>query len=421
MRTEEFWVLDEDDREVVARLTPGLGEDAARVLAYLLLRSAVEEGPATELALRIGTGLNRNAIASAVDRLESAGVVDRTAVRDDGPGRPPTAWRARSTLDASPTEVYRHHAGALLDRAAERFGTEEGAPDDRDEQDERLTLGLNWRPNGLHLPFYAGHEGYDEFGVEVDVEHREGSHRALDALVSGESDVGLVGAATVLRARAAGEAVVPIAVVYQRAMAVLYTVRERFGEPLTGVDQLRDRRVGMPARSETRVLGRLFLSQVAPDGGVRIVDTAGEEQDALLSGEVDVVTGSFSDPRRLERRGMTVDTLAVADRFPIYGPTLVVREGTLSARRSALEGFLAGTTAGWAEARLDPTPAAERVAARSSGSVDRAVRTFEVASREFGGSDAVREHGWGWQREETWERLRAALDQGSLLSGPGSA
>lgn len=427
MRTEEFWVLDEDDRESIVRLAPGAGEDAARVLAYLLLRSEVEDGPTTELTLRIGTGLNRSAITSALDRLESTGAVDRTTVRNDGPGRPPTAWRPAMDRDAAARAIYRHQAGRLVERAREIDGTGtdgDTGPAGGTEADGEatLTLGLNWRANALHLPFYTAMwaDEYEREGVAVEIDHHEGSHRALAAVLSGRADVGLVGAATVLRARAAGDPVVSIAVAYQRAMAVLYTVRETFGEPLTSVTQLRDRRIGMPARSETGILGRLFLNQVALDGSVRIVDTEGEERDALLSEEVDVVTGSFSDPRDLQRRGRTVDTLVVADHFPIYGPTLVVREETLAEHEGALEALLAGTTAGWAAAGLDPTAAAERVAARSDEPADRVARTFETACREFGGSEAVEENGWGWQCEETWNRLRTALEQGDLLS-EGSA
>lgn len=416
MRTREFWALDGDDQGVIDRLAPGIGDDPARVLAYLHLRSELEADPATELTLRIGTGLNRAAITAAIASLESAGVVERTAVRDDGPGRPPAAWHAASDLESTARTVHQHHAVALLQRARERHEIETEREGTRKSgADGELSLGLNWRPNGLHLPFYAAEERGEEFDLELDIDHHEGSHRALESLVSGETDVGLVGAATTLRARAAGEPVVAIAVAYQRAMAVLYTVRETFGEPLTSVAQLRDRRIGMPTRSETGILGRLFLNQVALDGSVRIVDTGGEERDALLSEEVDVVTGSFSDPRDLEGEGTTVDTLAIADHFPIYGPTLLVREETLEEREGALEAFLAATTAGWAAACLDPTAAAERVAARSDEPAGRLARTFEVASREFGPSEAIEENGWGWQREETWDRLRTALEQGGLL------
>lgn len=418
MRTREFWALDGDDRGVIDRLEPGVGDDGARVLAYLLLRAELEDDPATELVLRIGTGLNRSAITSAIDRLESAGVLERTTVRTDAPGRPPAAWHPIADGKPVARRLYRHHAGRLLEHAREMWGVDPTSEPRTTE--ERLSLGLNWHPNGLHVPFYAAKRSnrFEEFALSVDIEHHGGSRQALDAVLSGAADVGLVGAATVARARAAGEPVVPIGVAYQRAMAVLYTTRETFGEALTGVERLRGRRIGMPARSETRVLGRLFLNQVALDGSVRIVDTTGEERNALLSGDVDVVTGSFSDPRELERRDMTVDTLAVADHFPIYGPTLVVRERTLSARDRLLQGFLAGTTAGWADARLDAMPAATRIADLAGSSPDRVIRTFEEASREFGGGEAVSENGWGWQREATWERLRTALEQGALLSEP---
>ncbi|WP_122089057.1 ABC transporter substrate-binding protein [Halalkalicoccus subterraneus] len=416
MRTREFRALDGNDEAVISRLALGLGEEPARVLTFLHLRTEFTEEPATELTLRIGTGLSRGALTTAVGHLESADLVDRTTVRGEGPGRPPTAWDVSTDLDAAVRTVYRQRARGLLERAREGWGVARSSRA-ADESNDGLVLGLNWRPNGLHLPFYAARrdERYGESGSDVRFEHYEGSRRALEAVRAREADVGLVGAATVSRARAGGAPVVPIAVAYQRAMAVLYTVRETFGEPLTGVGQLRERRIGMPARSETRILGRLFVNQVTLDGSVRIVDTAGEEQDALLAGEVDVVTGSFSDPRQLEQRGMTVDTLAVADHFPIYGPTLVVHEGTLADRGDALEAFLTGTIAGWAAAP-ESSAAAAGIAERAGCSPDRIVRTFTEANSEFGGSEAVAEHGWGRQDAETWERLRTALEQGGLLA-----
>lgn len=418
MRIREFWTLDDEDRELIARLAPGVGEDPARVLAYLLLRSEIMEEPADELTLRIGTGLNRNAIRQAVDRLESAGVVRRTTVQSSTRGRPPSAWHTTEDTESVVRTLYREHAMMLLDRAHSHF--EPVSSGSGESLSDELTLGLNWRPNALHLPFYTADlmNQYEEVGLDVEIEHYEGSYPALEAVSSGAVDVGLVGAATVLRARADGEPIVPIAVAYPRAMAVLYTVRERFGEPLTGVTQLRGRRIGMPTRSETRILGRLFLNQVALDEAVEIVDTAGEEQDALLSGEVDVVTGSFSDPRRLEQRGMSVDALVIADHFPIYGPTLVVHEERLNAQRSGLERFLAGTVAGWEAACRDPMPAAAHVGERSGSDPERVRETFESALSEFATNEAVAENGWGWQSKTTWTRLRGALEQGTLLTDP---
>ncbi|AEH35486.1 ABC transporter substrate-binding protein [Halopiger xanaduensis] len=455
MHSRSFWVLDDADGRLVARLAAGLGRTAARVLAYLLLRAERESDPTTTVHLRIGTGCNRPAISDATARLEALDLLERSSVRDDdaAPGRPQTAWQPTAGVEPTVRRVYDRHGQALLEQAAACHtngaangedgdgdgngaespdGSEQLDADGTDAGDHPLvTLAVNWRPNALHAPIYAALEAgwYETFGVDLRVDHCDGSRRALERVRSGAADVGIAGAATVVRARAADEPVVPIAVCYQRAMTVLYTLREVFGEPFRSVAQLEGRRIGMPPSSETRLLGRLFLSQTALGDGVRIVDTNGEERDALRRGDADVVTGSFSDPRALERRGERVDVLPLADHFPIYGPTLIVREEAFAERRPALRGMLAGTTAGWVAAQQDAGPAAERIAARrdedrpdarseDDESTARIEAEFAEAAAEFGGSDAVAEHGWGWQREAMWDRLRTALAQADLLAEP---
>ncbi|MDQ2051761.1 ABC transporter substrate-binding protein [Natronolimnohabitans sp. A-GB9] len=426
MESRTFWVLDDDDRTVVADLAVGLGRTAARVLAYLLLRAQREPEcePATMVQLQVGTGLSRSPVSNAVTQLEDVGLIEHTTVSTDAQGRPPSAWQPTVDLVSSRRRVYEAHARTLLERAAGIFSDESSTADGPPEAagDDELTVALNWHPNGLHVPLYTATAStststwYDEYGVDVGLEHCEGSLRALNRVRSGEADVAIAGAATVLRARASGAPIVPIAVLYQRAMTVLYTVRDVFGEQLRSVEQLRDRRIGMPPHSETGVLGRLFISQTALEDAIEIVETAGEEREALLSGRADVVTGSVTDPQHLERRGKTVDTLLVTDHFPIYGPTIVVHEGALRERRDDFAAFLAGTAGGWADASREPGPAAARIAELGDDGPDRVRATFERAATEFGGSDDTREHGWGWQCERTWNRLRTALEQGQLLT-----
>ena len=424
MRTLEFWALADDDRDVVDRLAAGLGWAPARVLAYLLLRADVEDDPSTQLQIRIGTDLNRNAVTDALERLEDRDLVSRTTVRDDTPGRPPTAWTPVDGLDATVERTYRQHARRLLRQTSAVPGASVDLEDVGESATEpeggRLVLGLNWLPNGLHVPFYAATLSgrYENSDVAVHIDHYEGSKRSIGSVVSGDADVGVAGAATVVRAREDGEPIVPIAVLYQRAMTVLYTTRDVFGEELESIEQLRGRRIGMPPESEMRVLGKLFLSQTDVAQDVQFVETAGEERRALLAGEADVVTGSFSDPRELAERGATVDSLLVADHFPIYGPVLIAREDTLADQYTLFVRFLVGTMHGWLEARRDGGSAVERIAAESGSTPERVRRTFGQAVEEFGGGDRVREHGWGWQCTEPWVRLGTALRQGGLFRGP---
>jgi len=499
MHTREFPVLDEIDEPLVSRLAVGLGDDAARVLAYLLVREGYGEPsedmePATRLAVRVGTELNRETVATALARLDDRDLLATTTLHTNARGRPPKAWRpiapesgtiervdaaqgerlvaqavnvataigierceARSvsnhasetrTGDASeqgddeetPPATGRADGERLRSAAGNERATDDQAVSDRvtggrssarNGGNESIKLGLNWEPNGLHAPFFAaraaGHYAHD--GLSVSIDANRGSGAAIASVASGESDVALAGAATIVRARCEGISVVPLALLFQRAMATLYTTREAFAGRFERVDQLRGKRIGTSSASETGLLGRLFCSQAGVLDDVTLVDIAGEERAALEEGRADVVTGSFADPRQLENEGKTVDALVVADQFPMYGPALVTTETVLETRRSLLERFLAGTTAGWAEAIEKPAEAVRAIDGRDGLGLDgsgedgepggralrRERRTFEQAVREFGVSASVTDHGWGWQDETGWTRLETALAQVDLV------
>ncbi len=418
MRTVEYRVLAEEDEQVVSRLGLGVGRRPGRVLAFLALRDedpTAREEPATGLVIRLGTGLGREAVIDALATLDDRGLLTESTLdleRSAG-GRPPTAWRAADDLEGSVEAADRSNARVLVERALSMATAEE---ETEPGPTDRVRLALNWLPNGLQLPFYATDFGA-ELDLDVSIDHHRGSERSLAAVIEGEADVGLVGAATLARARESGDPIVPLAVVYQRAMTVLYTERERFGEPLSRLDQLEGRRIGMPPDAESRLLARLFLAQAGLEA-IETVEIEGEEADALLAGDADVVTGSVSDPRELRAAGETIDVLTIAEHFPIYGPTLAVRPGTLRSRREPLERFLVGTIRGWATALGATGEVAARVT-DSIGSDDPAAltRTFERAASEFGESKASRERGWGHHDEEGWERLHTALRRTSLANG----
>jgi len=431
MDTVEHWVLDDDDRPLVERLAAGLGRDAARVLAYLLLRrdhDRIERTRATSMAVRIGTGLSGKAVGDAVSKLEARDLVERATVESSGGGRPPNAWRPARGRRETVERVYRTHSAALLEQAAavadvepgptERSGSLGGPEgDSATDRESGVVVALNWRPNALHLPLYAAvDEGaYERRGLDARVTAHRGSHRALEAVLDGDADVALVGAGSVVRALAADRPVAPLAVIYQRTATVLYTVRERFGEPFESVDQLRGRRILTTAGSETCLLARLFLSQADLLRDVDLVDADGEERDALIAGDADVATGSFADPLELEAADRTVDVLSIGDHFPIYGLTLVGPAAPLRRTDDPWRRFLAGTAAGWAAARTDPGPAAAAVAAETGDAASAVSERFARAVESFGTGDAVRDEGWGWHGPATWNRLEVALEQGDLL------
>ncbi|WP_251328083.1 ABC transporter substrate-binding protein [Haloplanus pelagicus] len=417
MRVREFPVLGDEDERAVETFAVGLDREAARVLAYLVGREDSDRfsgEAASRLAVRVGVDLGRGRVSDVLATLTDHGLVTETTVESEAPGRPPKGWRADAGHDRTASRVRALHSEALLDRAATVAAT---LDDDLDVDAGPLTddaspieVGLNWEPNGLHAPLFAG-----TYDVDVSLSGCRGSRAALSAVADGDVDIGLTGAATFLRGHADGHEVIPLALYYQRAMVVLYTTRGTFGGPLRSVEDVRGRRVAMPAGSETGALGRLFLSQAGVVDDVTVVPADGEEREALLRGDADVATGVFTDPLALGADGHEVDSVLVADHFPVPGPALVVRQETLRDRPAALRAFLEGAMAGWSTARLDPAAAVDAVADHGSEPAAAERRKLTQALDRFASSDAVEKNGWGWHSAETWQRLRVALEQADAL------
>ncbi|WP_254523919.1 ABC transporter substrate-binding protein [Natrinema caseinilyticum] len=446
MDVRTFPILTDEDEALVSRLSVGTGENAARVLAYLLCRRGDPElaNAATRTAVHIGAGVSKNAAGDALDDLVAAGLVAETTAPTAAPGRPPKAWYAVGSEPETIRRTYARHADRLIeqgDRTAATIEsgsngpsrTGEAEPNTKSDPDgaetvtsngvsadgvrpplERVTVGLNWRSNALHLPLFAA-RGATASDISLTFDEYDGSRAAVSAVTSATCDVGIAGAATILRERTRGRPIVPVAVCFQRSMVVLYTTRAAFGGPFDRIDQLEGCRIGMTSGTETELLGRLLLEQAGLRDTAELVDIDGEEQAALESGDVDAVTGMVPDPDRLEAAERTVDAVTVSDAYPAYGPALIVTERTLRQRRRFLADVLSSILAGWATAVHATSTAAHDFASETDQSPERIARTFDGVTDRFGASDAVERRGWGWHSPDKWERLRDALAQVGML------
>ncbi len=131
MDVQEFPVLTAADQTLVNRFAVGLGDDGARVLAYLQRRREDEEfsKTATQTAIHVGTNVSKSAAKRALDELAAAAIIEETTVQTSEPGRPPKAWHAVSRRDDTARRLYEHHARRLLEQS-EQF--EDRFPSDQD-------------------------------------------------------------------------------------------------------------------------------------------------------------------------------------------------------------------------------------------------------------------------------------------------
>ncbi|WP_255169037.1 ABC transporter substrate-binding protein [Natrononativus amylolyticus] len=412
MDVRTFPVLAADDQRLVDRLAVATSRPAARVLAYLLRRDADDDlaSVASRTAIGIGTGEHEKSVARALEALRSADLVTKTTAKTAGSGRPPDRWAVRRPEAATVRTLYRHHARALLAQA-ERLEGELSAALPAESTAATggtgsLAIGLNWEPNALHLPLFAARDALPD-SPSLSFESYAGSRAVVAAVAAGDVDLGVAGAVTACRERRAGREIVPVAVIFQRSTVVLCALEGRFDEPFTSMAQLGGRRVGIPSGTETGLLARFLLEQAGLAEAVDIVDLAGEERTALVSGEVDAVTGMSPDPGRLEREGHTVEVVAMAEQYPVYGPALIVHRETLERRRPLLERALTAVMAGRASATGQP--AVDAVATSAGETPAGVARTFERAVERFDAGETVRKRGWGWHTPDGWAGVRTAL------------
>ena len=426
MRYRELAVLDRDDRELIDVLGMGMSRDVASVFAYLLQRTrqdAIQRAAATRLEIQVGTGLGRDATISATNELTEQSLVETTTVTHPDRDRRRKGWRAVAGLDSCVSTLFSAQASRLRTQGREiarRFGGATAVPDtprtDPDPETpatvpdpDSLSVALNWEPNAVHFPLHAARQAgiYQEAGLSVSLHANRGSGEAIRTVVDGDHPLGIAGPITLLRAVMEAEAIVPLAVLYQRSMVVLYTLRSVFGTTFDSIDQLAGRRLAIAADSEPGRIATVVLSQQGLLDDVELVHVSGEEREALQAGTADVAVGVFTDPIALENEGRDADEVPIATGFPIPGPALVAHTDAIQSRESAIDRFLEATMHGWARGLREPGAVAadlESVAVGPTGA-----EVVDALITRFGTDATARKHGWGWQASDAWDRVAETL------------
>ncbi len=284
------------------------------------------------------------------------------------------------------------------------------------------SLLLNWRPNGLHVPYYVASERgfYEEAGLELaGIESGQGSDFSARQAGLGNAPLAITSADQLLNINTRDLSPVAVGVVMQRSPVVVFTTRETFGEELTSVDQLAGRTVGT-GPGMVRVLTRLMLERGGVLSEVEMVDSGFDTVQQLLAGDVDAAGGVFGDAVTARQDGTEVSSISVADAIPSYGHVVAADPDFVDENPDAVRAFLTGTARGAAWATENPDEAVDLlIAANPSLAESRAVereKWVEMA-RGYLVSPAVRENGWGWSEPDPWARTYEALADADLLGG----
>jgi len=284
------------------------------------------------------------------------------------------------------------------------------------------SLLLNWKPSGLHVPYFAAKANgfYEEEGLTLStIETGEGSTFSSKQAGLGNVEFAVTSSDQVLNINSRDLSPQSVGVVMQKSPAVVFSTREAFGGELTSVDQLAGKTVGT-GPGMVRMLTTLLLEEAGVREDVEMVDTGYDTVQQLLSGEIDAAGGVFGDAISAEAQGPTVDSLAVGDEIPSYGHVIATNREWAGENPDAVRAFLRATARGAAWAHGRPGEATDLLVEANGvleESRDQQRRKWETMAERFMTGDAVAEHGWGWSRSEPWQVVHDALADADALGG----
>lgn len=284
------------------------------------------------------------------------------------------------------------------------------------------SLLLNWKPGGLHAPYYAAKaEGfYEAEGLTLtDVESGQGSDFSAKQVALENTPFAVTSGDQMVNINSRNLSPLAVGVVMQRNPVVVFSTRKTFGGELTDASQLAGKTVGT-GPGMVRIMTELLLDDAGVSESVELVDTGFDTVQQLLAGKIDAAGGAFSDAVDARNQGFTTDSVPVASAVPAYGHVLATEPGFAKEHPRRVRAFLRGTARGAVWATRNPANAIDHVVSavpELEASRDVELDEWRLMSSQYMLSEAVRTEGWGWSARTPWQATYEALRGADLLDG----
>lgn len=272
----------------------------------------------------------------------------------------------------------------------------------------------------LLLPIVAAQgEGYfEDEGLDVTIEALNGSGAVLQALASGQAQIGNPGAGPFLQAHARG---VEAKMIYRLNPLSSISLVVEAGSGIESPADLKGKTIGIGTADGTEAaFSRSVLTEAGlvegTDYEFLVVGDGGQATAGFLRKDIDAYAAASNDAAILNARGVTLENIT-PDKFKsFFGNSLVAMDSYLETNRADVEGFGRALVKG-AKFAADP---ANRDAMLDHISAEN---PQEVEDREFANAliDQIvirqtpfeMEKGWGYQDLEAWQ----AWEESLLASG----
>lgn len=227
---------------------------------------------------------------------------------------------------------------------------------------ESAAFQLGWIPNveSMAVIVAAANGYFEDEGVDVEL-LPGGPEVTTDAqIVSGNALMGSLSGEGLANSVIAGAPLVAVGAIYQTSSSAIITTKD---SGITEPQDLEGKRFGV-SQTDARVYTPFFKLADVDESKITQV-TTGSDPAALISGEVDAMSGTLANqPIALEAAGVETEVIRLADYgYNRWSQLLVVRADSLEdpQKRATIVAMLAAIVKGLEEAVENPEAAAQIV------------------------------------------------------------
>ena len=235
--------------------------------------------------------------------------------------------------------------------------------------EDRVTLLLNWVPQGDHSPYYyAMQKGwYAQAGVALTIEGGRGSAATIQRVAAGQVGLGIADMSNVIPARANGADVVGVMAIYANTPIGLYW---KLSSGIKVPKNLAGHRAGAPAGDAVRAMWPAIAARIGiPANSVSWVNIAPEAKVASLQSDAIDFTAHFFTVHDIYERTFGADLGYVGLRqlgVNPYGLAIISSPAYLRANGDAVRRFMHVTQRAFAACLAEPQPCTRSLADATS-------------------------------------------------------
>jgi len=277
----------------------------------------------------------------------------------------------------------------------------------------------------LLLPIIAakGEGFFAEEGIEVRIEALNGSGPVLQALASGQAQIGNPGAGPFLQARSRG---LDVKMVYRLNPLSSFSIVAPEGSDITSPADLKGKVIGVgTADGSETAFARSILAEIGleedEDFSFLVVGDGGQATAGFLRKDIDAYAAATSDVAILNARGVRLSNITPEKYKSYFGNSLAVMEPWLEENRVDMEGFGRAMVRGakWAADPNNREGLIAHIGAENPQEIeDRAFVTALIDQIIIRQTPFDLELGYGYQDHAAWQAWHDSLIASGDLSTP---